>query len=106
MKLTVSTIAWETPGYMSRKSTNGNLGGAAMAELQEHLQMIKSVLTKYIEIQNNPGAFAARNNPQVLMKQGLDSLQAFAQKITDTTTIATNADITGYVVDNRILNSL
>ena len=104
-KLVISIIAWETPSYIARKSTDGKLPGAVTAELQEQLEMIRNVIGEYVKIQNHPDAYSTTGDVGELLDKGLESLQTFASKITDTSSAATRPDVTGYVVDTRILTT-
>lgn len=104
-KLFVTTIAWSTTGYMNRKSNGKSPPGGLVAELQEQLSMIKNVLVKYIDIQNQPDTYTNHGDVTELLEQGKVSLRVFAEKLTNTSSSSTQPDVTGYTVDTRILTT-
>jgi hypothetical protein len=116
MKVLVSAVAWETQKYLDRNFTQGPPPGRIVAELQEQLTMVKNVVTTYIEIQNNPDAYAraagggqrtrgtqtlpAVPGPQ-LLENGCEALRRYLAGVT----AGDPPDITGYVVDTKILST-
>lgn len=105
VKLRVSTIAWETPRYMARESGGGTPAGRIVAELQEALQMIKNVLLKYVDIQNNFDAYAVKGNALEAMDGAAASLQAFALRMEDTSSAGGASDLMGFNVDIKVLST-
>ncbi len=101
MKLLVSRVAWETQKYLDRNFTSGPPPGRIMAELQEQLTMVKNVVITYIAIQDNPGAYASKGDIGELLENGRESLRRYAALISTGDT----PDITGYVVDTKILST-
>lgn len=103
MKLLVSQVSWETQKYLDRNFTPGPPPGRVVAELQEQLTMVKNVVTTYIAIQDDPDTYAARGNVVELLENGRESLRKFVE-----VTASSNGgapDITGYVVDTKILST-
>jgi hypothetical protein len=105
MKLLVTTITWGTMKYITRKSGNNQPSGGLVAETQEQLGMIRNVLVTYIDIQNNPESYTAHGSIPDLLQQGIESLRQFAEKLENTSSTSSSSDITGYVVDTRILST-
>lgn len=117
MKVLVSAVAWETQRYLDRNFTQGPPPGRIVAELQEQLTMVKNVITTYIAIQNDPDAYAQRAAGggheacdahmttaapgSELLKKGRESLRRYIAGVTGSTAL----DITGYVVDTKILST-
>lgn len=103
MKLLVSQVAWETQKYLDRNFTPGPPPGRVVAELQEQLTMIKNVVTTYMAIQNDPDAYASKGDVGELLENGRESLQKFVE--VTATSNGGAPDITGYVVDTKILST-
>lgn len=101
MKLLVSAVAWETQKYLDRNFTPGPPPGRVVAELQEQLTMVKNVVTTYIAIQNDPDAYAAKGDVGELLGKGRESLRTYLKA----TTADSVPDITGYVVDTKVLST-
>jgi hypothetical protein len=105
MKLFVTSVAWNTMKYINRKSNGGQPSGGLVAEVQEQLGMLKNVVNTYIDIQNNPDSYTARGSIPDLLEQGVQSLRQFSEKLEDTSSSGNSSDITGYIVDTKILST-
>jgi hypothetical protein len=110
MKLLVSAVAWETQKYLDRNFTPGSPPGRIVAELQEQLAMVKNVVTTYVQLQaagDGQGARVSQATSAVpggteLLKNGRESLRRYIAGVTAGTGVP---DITGYVVDTKILST-
>jgi hypothetical protein len=93
----VKTACEDTEQYFQR---SGNPEDSD--EFVHHLQSVRSILKQYIDIQNNQRYY---DNPQALMKQGLEAIKGFASFVQDSIRRGRRADLTNFKVDTDILSA-
>lgn len=102
MKLLVSQVAWGTQHYLDRCFTPGPPPGRVVAQLQEQLAMIRSIVSTYIAIQDNPDQYTAKGDIGQLLENGRASLRKYCEAVSAEDA---SPDITNYVVDTTVLSS-
>lgn len=67
-----------------------------------HLTSVKDVLTRYVDIQDNPRFF---DHPEVLMDKGLDAVNSFGEFVLRNIKAGRKSDLTQFNVDTDILSA-
>lgn len=98
----ITQIATDTEQYFERQRRFGGNLREDTATFQRHLQGLRDVLERYIDVQNNHRYF---DNPLQLMGSGVDAFQGFAEMVLNSIKRGNRKALTEYHVNTDILQA-
>jgi hypothetical protein len=98
---TIETACNDTNQYF-RRSSDPKMRDEDITVFSRHLKSVRSVLTQYIDIQNNGRYY---DNPDELIQQGRDAIAGFATFVEQSIRRGRRSELTEFKVDTDILSA-